>query len=193
MKNFNLEELERKQIYSVKDSIFEEVQARVLAKTTQLEQDSPKELRPKGRVIPLRVTWGYMAAALVVLLGLGIVLRTNLPEKSPTIENLVASNPSVKQSASQEQVTATQVSTPTDLERSERPPVDIAMNSQSKASARLEPKLKVTKPSSRIMPRTTRSAAINQLGMEQIITSLTSADIAELSRDAEMDIYLDLY
>ncbi|MHA6696614.1 hypothetical protein [Chryseobacterium sp. A321] len=195
MNNFNLEELERKEIYQVSDSFFKEVQDKVLQNTIELEVSKEKSLPTKGKVIPLSFNWSYAAAALVVLLGLGVILKLNLNPQEEKLQSLVTTN-------STSEVSSTDVKDPSSITlgtdtQSIAQVEESTLGSQSTELSRGEelrtavPQRSSTRPT--VVSKTVRSAAIDQVAMEQIITSLSSADLAELSRDAEMDVYLDLY
>ncbi|MHA6726550.1 hypothetical protein ACX3PU_00630 [Chryseobacterium sp. A301] len=195
MNNFNLEELERKEIYQVSDSFFKEVQDKVLQNTIELEVSKKKSLPTKGKVIPLSFNWSYAAAALMVLLGLGVILKLNLNPQEEKLQTLVTTN-------STSEVSSTDVKDPSSITlgtdtQSIAQVEESTLGSQSTELSRGEelrtavPQRSSTRPT--VVSKTVRSAAIDQVAMEQIITSLSSADLAELSRDAEMDVYLDLY
>lgn len=195
MNNFNLEELERKEIYEVSDSFFKEVQENVLQRTIELEKSKEKSLPTKGKIIPLSFNWSYAAAALVVLLGLGVILKLNLTPKDEPMQTLVATNNSLEVNSSE-----AEGSLDFSLETKSQPLAQIDNSnlgdeahevSKSVEVKTVIPQKSSTRPST--VSSVVRTAAIDQVAMEQIITSLSSADLAELSRDAEMDVYLDLY
>lgn len=195
MNNFDLEELERKEIYKVSDSFFKEVQENVLQRTIELEKSKEKSLPRKGRIIPVSFNWSYAAAALVALLGLGVILKLNLNPQDEPKQTLVATNNTLE-------VNSSEVEGSSDFtlgtESQHLAQVDNSNLGDKAAEVSKSVEVKTVIPQKSVTRRSTvssvvRTAAIDQVGMEQIITSLSSADLAELSRDAEMDVYLDLY
>lgn len=70
MKNFDIEQLERKNIYKTPDNFFASMQENVLK---QAVHGPVKEItRSEAKIIPMRTNWLYAgAAALALLLGLG--------------------------------------------------------------------------------------------------------------------------
>lgn len=195
MKNFNLEELERKTIYSRPESSFEKVQENVLARI-QADKDKKSSPTPQGKVVFLPKRWSYAAAAAVVLLAaLGIVIKTGTVDQlNMEKQAIVSSEPRV---INENQKQALALSAIDDS-------VENAIGSSTLAEATTkergqekeilsEPVIKSNRKSLRSGGVISTAVMQSEITADQILTSLSSKDLAELSRDAELDVYLDLY
>lgn len=191
MKNFDLEKLERKNIYAVPPGSFDAMQSRVLGAAGHI----PREAK-SGRIIPMK--WFYAAAAvLVLLLGFGFLLNQNTQqaEKIPVIAKAEPS-PSVEHL------------TPAVIEEEPLITTAPAMSEPVKEIAAVEPvkKRHSTKIETPIMAKNgnvkeektvladeKQDYLSKEELTEQIISELSGQEIAELAKNTEQDVYLELY
>lgn len=194
MKNFNLEDLERKTIYKLPDSSFQELQKRVLLKTVEKETlHSSKE--KKTRVIPMPVRWAYAAAAIVLMLGLGLVI------KNGSVSDSVIEEQAIAQEVKAEQMPSTSDSEIALASNMEVPVVEEGVNLTSPVVS--NPKVSTTRVQATPAARSSAGNSVrsiarpvsirNEAAAEQILSTFSTQDLADLSRDAELDVYLDLY
>lgn len=198
MKNFDIEQLERKNIYKTPDNFFASIQENVLK---QAVHAPVKEItRSEAKIIPMKTNWLYAAvAALALLLGLGFFIR-NI-NSTPDNNQLAANNTAVETLSAQSQNAGT--TEPFTVETTQ--PGDAAMqdltfeenSNQNIAQTETAVSNRVKAVASNVSTTktsVTKTAKVNkEEPLEQILTSFTSAELAEMSKDAEMDVYLDLY
>lgn len=198
MKNFDIEQLERKNIYKTPDNFFASMQENVLK---QAVHAPVKEItRSEAKIIPMKTNWLYAAAAaLALLLGLGFFIR-NI-NSTPDNNQLAANNTAVETLSAQSQNAGT--TEPFTVETTQ--PGDAAMqdltfeenSNQNIAQTETAVSNRVKAVASNVSTTktsVTKTAKVNkEEPLEQILTSFTSAELAEMSKDAEMDVYLDLY
>lgn len=181
MKNLDIEKLERKNIYQIPDDVFENMQANVLQETFPVK---------KGKIIKLN--WIYSAAAAIALLfGLTFFINndpketenTTVAQTSSNVETpvIISTSPNDKVAIEQEQK----------IDKSEAslkiiPPKASKTEVESFAVARQEKGQTSERVSSKNIDQT-------EIPMDQIIASFTSADLADLGKNTEQDVYLDLY
>lgn len=183
MKNLDIEHLERKNIYKVPDeSFFTEIQAKVLQETA-----------PKKETKTVKLNWMYAAAAAIVMV-FGATFVINKNEKTEP-QNLTATEISnqntsiVKNSESiikpdneakiayqtlNDDLTSIEVNYPKESETK----VKVAENTETKSVATKNVQTAVQTP---------------EVQVDQILSSFTSTELADLGKNAEQDIYLDLY
>lgn len=193
MKHIDLEKLERKNIYSEpSDDFFLKMQEKVLARVQEQDVVPTKE---KGRIIRLQIrrNWSYLAAALVIFLGFGfyIGLGNEQVEIQKGIDNTLVQN----EELITEERDHAEVLPENDAYTINEGPVEVkTLAATNNQSIEVMPKAKVqSRPVRRASAVPVRNASLRSDAVDQIITSLSSQDLAELSRDAEMDVYLDLY
>ena len=81
MKNFDIENLERKNIFTTPDNFFDKVQENVLRETVHQQKDIKITEAKPAKVFKLN--WVYAAAAaLAMIFGLGYFLNSNNTEVS---------------------------------------------------------------------------------------------------------------
>lgn len=180
MENLDIEKLERKNIYKLPDDAFEKMQVNVLQETFP-----PK----KGKII--KMNWIYSAAAAVTLLfGLSFFIN-NDPQST---ENVMMGQTSPKEESS-----VATVSLPIDKEVKEYNEKNskelVRENNEEILNTRKSKSLAVSNPNEVRASKSTSNKKIQsaEIPMDQIIASFTSADLADLGKNTEQDIYLDLY
>ena len=181
MKNLDIEKLERKNIYQAPEDFFEEMQAKVFKEITTVK---------KARIISMN--WAYSAAAAIaIIFGVTFFVNSNGVEENVQnpIANVESSSPSGEVSADRSQISNN------DLEEAG------TINLEDKRQQVVEERKIAAQPMAVVTPKTEKyipeskkvSRGKAEIPMDQIISSFTSADLADLSRNTEQDIYLDLY
>ena len=200
MKNFDIEQLERKNIYKTPENFFAGMQENVLKQTvhqTPIEETK----RTEAKIIPMKTNWIYAAAAaLALLLGLGFFIKNFnaasdsaplVADNTNAIETVATETPVVEELPAQTLIAA-ETPKPAEnivqdltFEKTENPRVE---RQTEKAVVRSFANV-TEKPKS--VP--VKEAKIKREDVDQLLTSFTSSELAEMSKDAEMDVYLDLY
>lgn len=183
MENLDIENLERKNIYKVPDeSFFAEMQAKVL-----------QEVAPKKEAKIIKLNWMYAAAAAIAMVfGITFVMNQNETTANQNLMTNEVSNEkiddvTISESANklenettiayqtlQEDLTSTEEIYPKENEAQ----VKVVDRQETKAVAAKNVKTAVQTP---------------EVQVDQILSSFTSAELADLGNNAEQDIYLDLY
>ncbi|MEC5158392.1 hypothetical protein [Chryseobacterium sp. MP_3.2] len=182
MKNLDIEKLERKNIYQVPDNFFEQMQAKVLQETAPVKERKF-----------FKMNWAYSAAAAVALL-FGITFLVNNEGSTENTEMAVASAnlDSIKSSILADKPKIVDHISYTDKRVKEdkiQEVKSVEINAQRpKAIATVTRKMTTAK-----IENTKINTQQENMPMDQILSSFTSADLADLGRNTEQDIYLDLY
>ena len=208
MKNFDIENLERKNIFTTPDNFFDKVQENVLRETVHLQKDI-KIAEAKA----FKLNWVYAAAAaLAMIFGLGYFLNSNNTEVSipSTVANVEQSKIVEKTSTpavAPVQSVADLNETGAVIEPSNQN-LTLAQNDNPKVEARVQsrnietemtPKIVATyagpKTEAKTMVKTAAitSAAPDEALMDDVLSSFTYAELKEASKNTEQDVYLDLY
>ena len=169
MKNLDIEKLERKNIYKVPDGFFEQMQSQIL-----------NETQPKQKAKIIKLNWGYVAAAAITLFfGITFVINQNNQEEVMTQvsngENKGATNSLSTNKMENKETVALRI-----LE--EDLPANQKENEKPITIAEKQPKRE-----NKIIPQNT------EIQVEQILANFTSAELADVGKNTEQDIYLDLY
>ena len=179
MKNLDIEKLERKNIYTAPDHFFDDIQAKVL-----------KETFPKKQAKVIKMNWAYAAAAAVALIfGVtffvtqdGESINTISKEQSLTAVNNTEAN-ALSESESHTEARIAYQTLENDLtsvaavnQREDREP--LAVSAKTGTSAAVQNKVNAPNP---------------EVQVDQILANFTSAELADLGKNTEQDIYLDLY
>lgn len=194
MENFDIEHLERKNIYKTPDDFFARVQENVLKQTVGAEI---KPL-PVVQTSSAKNTWWYaVAAALVMLFGLGIYFNMNKGTAGPTVAKTV----------------------PQPVRRTEIQPVQqsvVAINEVKEAASVAKPEITkpvappVRKETVRYKKTEAKTLAVREVATktdekelkpalapaqvaEDILASLSKDDVALLANETQNDVYLELY
>ena len=179
MKNLDIEKLERKNIYTAPDHFFEAMQARVLQKTVPTKQ---------AKVI--KMNWGYAAAAAVAMIfGITVFVNQNGEENAVSKENqvltsaqsspanLVAQAQPKKEATIAYQILEKDLTSVAQVYQKEDEDA-IAVTTKKATSAAVQNKVNAPNP---------------EVEVDQILANFTSAELADLGKNTEQDIYLDLY
>ena len=177
MKEFDLEKLERQNVFTQQEDFFEEMQNKVLEQIPA---------RKEGKVI--KMNWVYTAAAAIALIFGFTFFITSAPADEPAIEqNVTAKNNIVKVSvdnvAPSEEVVALKV-----LEE------DLTSVENDHQKNKTERKTNTTAKTVKFANQKEQGKVKNSdLQVDQILSNFTRAELADLSQNSEQDIYLDLY
>lgn len=183
MKNLDIEHLERKNIYKVPDeSFFTEIQAKVLQETA-----------PKKEIKTVKLNWMYAsAAAIAMVFGATFIVNQNestetkkmvatevVNEKVSAVNNSESiikpeNEATIAYQTLNNDLTSIEVNYPKESETK----VKVAENTETKTVATKNVQTAVQTP---------------EVQVDQILSSFTSTELADLGKNAEQDIYLDLY
>ena len=183
MKNLDIEHLERKNIYKVpEESFFAEIQANVL-----------KETAPKKETKTVKLNWMYAAAAaMAMVFGATFVINQNestetkkmvatevANEKVSVVNNSESiikpySEAKIAYQTLNDDLTSIEVNDP----KESKTIINVAENAETKRVASKNIQAAVQTP---------------EVQVDQLLSSFTSTELADLGKNAEQDIYLDLY
>ncbi|MBU4538862.1 MAG: hypothetical protein L6264_03300 [Weeksellaceae bacterium] len=179
MKNLDIENLERKNIYKTPDRFFDDIQAKVL-----------RETAPQKQAKVVKLNWAYaMAAAVAMVFGITFfVNQSNDSEntaqlKASNIENGSA-NTTITEVKPQKEATVAYQTLQNDL-------TSTAQDNQ-KENERLVGVVS-TKTTSADVQTKRITAPVSEVQVDQMLSNFTSAELADLGKNTEQDIYLDLY
>ncbi|KFE99428.1 hypothetical protein IX39_01800 [Chryseobacterium formosense] len=172
MQSFDLDKLERKNIYKIPEGVFETVQENVL-----------NEIKAEKKAPIFKLNWGYAIAASVALIfGVTFVYNSNSPVNGDSV-NRYANNREVPKKESQIAY-ETLASDLTSVENANQT-VESQMNIKPVVS-------QVVNNNSENQNKKSVKAA-NDVHMNEYLESLTNSEIAELANNSSQDVYLDLY
>ncbi|WP_228408098.1 MULTISPECIES: hypothetical protein [unclassified Chryseobacterium] len=207
MKDFDLEKLERKNIYKVPENLFENIQGKVLSGMNdfdleQLERKNiytvPEKLfetvqdNVVKRVLPVKkapifkLNWAYAAAASLALI-FGATFVFNNGDSADQVQQQVTAN-------NQEPKTESQIAYETlksDLTSVENNNQTVSSQDNNKSLAKEE---KPAKTTDEARPKSSPSVSKqNEAQMNEYLDSFSNSEISELASNSTQDVYLDLY
>lgn len=198
MKNFDIEQLERKNIYKAPDNFFAAMQENVLKQTVH-QTPIVETTKPEAKIIPMKTNWIYaVAAALALLLGFGFFIKN----MNGTTENtpVVTENIYKIENAIEETPVSNETTQPVLAEETQKPAEsvteDLTFGKTENPTVRRQVQITEMKPIAVTeKPKATSAKAgkVKREDVDQLLKSFTSSELAEMSKDAEMDVYLDLY
>lgn len=182
MENFDIENLERKNIFKKEAPFFDEMQKNVL------REIQPVQIQNEGRIF--KMNWMYAAAAAVAMI-FGILFFVNRDQAdkndyialktdtSRAVESVNNSNTEDKQQ---------------DIHTTEEISSNINLTSAPKSN-HIERKTTtdVSSKETEKMAIKTTTVQTPDTKMEQVLSGFTSAELADLGDNTEQDVYLDLY
>lgn len=178
MKDFDIEQLERKNIYKTPDDFFGQMQANVL-----LQASPPKPIRN------LKVNWMYAAAAAVAMIfGLTFFVNQDQTETEIIADTSQPSSveifetPQPALSPKNEATVAYQI-------------LSADLTSASANNQKADEAIRVSEPKAKTVSAELPGKPIlnPEVQVDQILANITSAELADLGKNAEQDVYLDLY
>ena len=178
MKEFDIEKLKRENIFKTPDGFFEDMQKKVIQEVIPVS---------RGRIIKLN--WAYGAAAAVALLvGVSVVINADPAVESQSMTQVVSvdNNPAAYTlsdiNPKNEDAIALKV-----LED------DLTSVSPVYQKVKAEPTA-VKKGNVSFANQKKQKAVQNpEVQVDQILASFTLAELADVGKNTEQDIYLDLY
>lgn len=179
MKNLDIEKLERQNIYNVPDDFFAKMQQKVLAETAT---------KKEAKIIKLN--WVYSVAAAVAII-FGITFFVNQNEEAPknTVQpNTIAKNTEPKISITENQKSQEKEATIA-YQNFEKDLKEVTEMNQKKAENSIASTSK--KENNNTNPKEIK--ANPEVQMDQILANFSSAELADVGKNTEQDIYLDLY
>lgn len=177
MKDFDIEKLKRENVFKTPDGFFENMQEKVLQETVPVS---------RGKIIKLN--WAYSAAAAIALL-VGVTVFVNSESK--------LGQQTFAQNASAAKDSATYTLSDNKPQTEEAVALDILEKDLTSVQQNHPKENKETSHVSRNANLTDQQKQIKnpnpEVQVDQILASFTSAELADVGRNTEQDIYLDLY
>lgn len=203
MKDFNLNNLERKNIYKVPENMFDNIQEKVLSGVKDFDLDKLerkniykvqddlfstvqnnvlKEISGNKKTPIFNLNWGYAAAAsLALIFGSTFIFSNNEANVVETENSITKSDTKINESQIAYQTLKDDL---TSVE-----------NSNQKAISQKDVKVSVVK--SEVTQNTNKANLPKKISaetrMNEYLDSFTSSEIAELANNSNQDVYLDLY
>lgn len=176
MKEFDIEKLERKNIYKVPDDMFKNIQDSVM-----------KDVQARKKAPVFKMTWAYAAAASVALIfGATFVLNSGgddpVNDSAGTTKNYAANAAPARES---EQAYKVLQSDLTSVEKNNQTSENRENNSGY---------AQVVTDKSDKKPQTVKTVSKQtETQMNEYLDSFSNAEISELANNSTQDVYLDLY
>jgi len=179
MKDFDIEKLERKNIYRMPDYMFENIQEKVM-----------NDVKANKKAPVIKLNWAYAAAASVALIFGATFVFNSYNETSEgskgTKTAYVADNTEKK--------TESQIA----YETLKSDLTSVESNNQTNESGQSKRSLakenKTEKASTGTKARTAKPVSKeNEAQMNAFLDSFTNSEISELASNSTQDVYLDLY
>lgn len=183
MKDFDIEKIERKNIYKTPENFFDKIQENVLAETIV-------KSKPKKTAKIFHLNWSYAAAAsLVLIFGITAFLQMDNQESAKaTISDSLKTVAAKSTHPEKTEATVAYKTLENDI-------VEVENESPKTTSfAKSEPQK--TEKKKAITTSTTNkieSAPVTEAQFEQVMNELSNTEIADIGKGAEQDVYLDLY
>ena len=179
MKEFDIEDLKRENVYRAPEGFFDDMQRNVL------QQTIPQK---KGRIVKLN--WAYSAAAAIaVILGLTIFINSEQTQE----QEILVSNTARKIAPTP---SSEAVNRPAVYENNKAGKTNVDLTSEPIAYQNKTAQQKVIykpEPTKLVRKIENVKASNPELQVDQILATFTSADLADVGKNTEQDIYLDLY
>lgn len=209
MKDFDLDKLERKNIYKLPENIFENIQDKVLSDMKEfdleklerkniykisdhlfenVQENVMSEVSAKRKAPIFKLNWAYSAAASLALIFGSTFLYNSYSdseENNISAVNFTSNNPEPKKES--EIAYETLKSDLTSIEKNNQTIDNQQINQQIKAVAYAPEKTEVKPQNVKKVSKKT------ELQINEYIETLTSSEIAELANNSSQDVYLDLY
>ncbi len=179
MKDFDIEKLERKNIYKVPDYLFENIQENVM-----------KDVRANKKAPVFRLNWGYAAAAsLALIFGATFVFNSNnetSKDSGSTQTAYVANSPEKK---TESQIAYETLKSDLTSVESNNQTIESEGNQRSLAKENKTEKISTGTKIQTMKPVSKE----NENQMNAYLDSFTNSEISELASNSTQDVYLDLY
>jgi hypothetical protein len=177
MKEFDLDKLERKNIYAVPDNLFENIQEKVM-----------NDVKATKKAPIFKLNWMYSAAAsLALIFGATFVynLNSDSAKEADSQTSYVANNQKTKTESQvayetlKSDLTSVENNNQTSESQNNKKPVYVQDNHKTTADM----KTQTVKPASKQ----------EEAQMNEYLDSFTNSEISELASNSTQDVYLDLY
>lgn len=192
MKNIDIENIERKNIYRVPESFFEEMQDNVLQ---NIEQKIQKEIKPKAKIFSL--DWKYVAAASIVMIfGLSLFVLNydghQVKDGHYAHDSLLAMqhDDSLHFTGQPERQENHSETSPESREKILTLKNDLSSQRQYSDN---QPVVNKKAAVSKTKTTNAKTAVTTEDNMDLILSVYTPNELNELARESEQDVYLDLY
>ena len=173
MKDFDIEKLERKNIYHLPEDTFEKMQAAVFAQMT-----------PVKKAPVFKLSWALAAAAsLALIFGVTFIFDSD-NETQTEVQTVAVKTDETPKTQSTEAYQTLQ----SDVE---------AADENTQTVANIDRNTYTQTTTNNVVKSASSATQISRKTAEQEMTeyldSFTSAEIAEVSKNSSQDVYLDLY
>ena len=173
MKDFDIEKLKRENVFIEPKGFYENIQSNVLQKVKPVS---------RGKIIHLN--WAYGAAAAVALLvGVSVVMKQDPVLETQSLTKVVPTTYTMQNDKVQKEEIAALQTLEKDLTS-----VEQKHQKESKAVIALE-----SNNASFADQKKQKASPNAEVQVDQILANFTSAELEDVGRNAEQDIYLDLY
>ncbi|WP_326981553.1 hypothetical protein VUJ46_15060 [Chryseobacterium sp. MYb264] len=209
MKDFDLEKLERKNIYKVPENLFESVQGKVLSEINdfdleklerkniysvpenlfeQVQENVMNTVLPRKKSPIFNMNWAYAAAASVALIfGTTFVLNNDNSNTSgePDKLALVDQKPKTESEMAYETLESdlSSVEENTKTARVQENKKSFYANNKANLKAKNEVKTQTVKPVSKQ----------TETQMNEYLDAFSNSEISDLASNSTQDVYLDIY
>lgn len=191
MKNFDIEQLQRKNIYRLPNDFFSEMQENVLQKTVQKQQIIVDKAETKVVLLKSR-TWYSIAAVIALILGFGFIVKNVNTDSGETllISNNFSKNHTQKVWNSKDNYHSSENKNHSSHLMTQN---DIMQDNNASNVAKTISIARM--PTNSLEREIINEPKIhrNEENMEKLIVSFTSSELADVSKNTDMDVYLDLY
>ncbi|MGE6395668.1 hypothetical protein [Chryseobacterium scophthalmum] len=206
MKDFDLEKLERQNIYKMPDNMFESIQNRVLSEVNDFDLEKLErkniykvpenmfeniqdkvmsEIKAERKAPIFKMNWGYAAAAsLALIFGATFVYQSN--SDSSTNGDLNGNYSDNRTAPKKESQIAYET-------------LESDLTSVENRDQRVEKQLDIKPVVSQVVNNNSGNQnkkavkTANEIHMNEYLESLPNSEIAELANNSSQDVYLDLY
>lgn len=178
MKDFNIENLERKNCYKTPDNFFEQMQNNVLERVGE----KPAEVKAKT----FRLNWWYAAAACIVMIFGMVLFNNNNTMKGTGGEevNLADAKPKIDQNNSVTEPTKEQ-------ENFFAFANEVEKVIETKKAEVVTPT--VAKAEKQVSKVPSKNVTFSEVEIENFIESMSQEELSMITQNNIQDIYLDLY
>ena len=206
MEDFNLDNLERKNIYKVPENMFENIQDRVLGEVNDfnlenlerkniykvpenlfenIQDNVLNEIKADKKAPIFKLNWGYAAAAsLALIFGSTFLYNSYSDSKKDSTEVYVNNTAPKKESEiAYETLQSDLTSLENDHQTTENQQPNLQVRTVAHVPQKTEEKPQTIKPVSKK----------TEAQMTEYLDSFSNSEIAELANNSTQDVYLDLY
>lgn len=180
MKEFDIEKLERKNIYTAPENLFENIQEKVM-----------NDIKTEQKPAPVfKLNWMYAAAAsLALIFGVTFIYNSNNDSGDKNLNSKeIYANHKGESKTEAEMAYETLKSDLTSVENNNQ----IVVNQKNNTSLPSEVEGRNEKET--VSPKTVKPATKKEEArMNEYLDSFSNSEIAELASNSTQDVYLDLY